>query len=404
MRSGQVQQLDFRPAGEVGGTAAIVHPLRLKCVQWNIERGYKLDDIKALLIFQDADIICLQELDIGCERSHGRNCAVEIAAALGMKCAFLVEFEELHSSLRSSSDQGGGVHGNAILSKYDFEPYIVGHGYHPVDWERDGRSLQEPRRGKRAVLAADISVPGLPSSVICYCLHLEVFCGIIGRLKQFADVFADSHQRRALGNHHYQIIMGDLNTMAHGIARLSPKYCRDFLRFWSLGHSEGSFWDKHLFGVMHDDSRDAVNQKLLPLHPHHFSTRELSALRNSFFYDPFATDKDMTLSNHYGLYKGKLDWCLFRGFSVLSKGMDNLDYSASDHRMLLTTIEPVLCSSNGEEADPGPVAYEAFISRGCCDGRAGARGNSLLAYVYSSVWGAASICVFGLTAQALLQN
>ena len=27
-------------------------------------------------------------------------------------------------------------------------------------------------------------------------------------------------------------ILGDMNTMAHGIARLSPAYCTDRLRFW----------------------------------------------------------------------------------------------------------------------------------------------------------------------------
>lgn len=31
----------------------------------------------------------------------------------------MCEFEELHSPLREPSSQGGGVHGNAILSKFD---------------------------------------------------------------------------------------------------------------------------------------------------------------------------------------------------------------------------------------------------------------------------------------------
>lgn len=32
--------------------------------------------------------------------------------------------------------------------------------------------------------------------------------------------------------------------MAHGIARLSPDFCRDKMRFWTLGQSEGS-WFQH---------------------------------------------------------------------------------------------------------------------------------------------------------------
>ncbi len=36
-----------------------------------------------------------------------------------MNYVFLCEFEELRSPLRDASSQGGGVHGNAILSRYD---------------------------------------------------------------------------------------------------------------------------------------------------------------------------------------------------------------------------------------------------------------------------------------------
>ena len=36
-----------------------------------------------------------------------------------MRYVFLCEFEELRSPLRDASSQGGGVHGNAILSRFD---------------------------------------------------------------------------------------------------------------------------------------------------------------------------------------------------------------------------------------------------------------------------------------------
>ena len=45
--------------------------------QFNIERGYKMDGIIAELLKEDAqeplDIIALQEVDIGCERSAGED-------------------------------------------------------------------------------------------------------------------------------------------------------------------------------------------------------------------------------------------------------------------------------------------------------------------------------------------
>ena len=38
-------------------------------LQWNIERGYKLPDIIAQMQQIQADVIALQEIDIGCKRS-----------------------------------------------------------------------------------------------------------------------------------------------------------------------------------------------------------------------------------------------------------------------------------------------------------------------------------------------
>ena len=53
----------------------------------------------------------------------------------------------------------------------------------------------------------------------------------------------------ALQGMYHQAILGDLNTMAHGIARFSPKFCTDKMRFWSLGQSEASFWHHKVFCV-----------------------------------------------------------------------------------------------------------------------------------------------------------
>ena len=53
---------------------------------------------------------------------------------------------------------------------------------------------------------------------------------------------------------YHQAILGDLNTMAHGIARLSPKFCKDKMRFWSIGQSEAQFWDKAVFQVVDPDT------------------------------------------------------------------------------------------------------------------------------------------------------
>jgi endonuclease/exonuclease/phosphatase family metal-dependent hydrolase len=189
--------------------------------------------------------------------------------------AFVAEFEELHSPLRRPDTQGGGLHGQAILSKFplvDARPLV--HSHQPVDWDAEGcvnatqhdthccvgcahshrvhrlryarrEARREPRRGKRVALAAVAVLPPPLGRVLVYSLHLEVFTGITGRLLQFAgthhattggaccsachcflltrgtclaatDVLQDA---RAAGLPARQVIMGDLNTMAHRFVR-----------------------------------------------------------------------------------------------------------------------------------------------------------------------------------------
>ena len=53
---------------------------------------------------------------------------------------------------------------------------------------------------------------------------------------------------------HHQAILGDLNTMAHGIARFSSKFCTDKMRFWSLGQSEAAFWHRTVFSITDPDT------------------------------------------------------------------------------------------------------------------------------------------------------
>ena len=45
---------------------------------------------------------------------------------------------------------------------------------HPVDWNDPQHPLaqSEPRRGQRAVLAANVHTP--QGALLCYCLHMEV--------------------------------------------------------------------------------------------------------------------------------------------------------------------------------------------------------------------------------------
>ena len=63
--------------------------------------------------------------------------------------------------------------------------------------------------------------------------------------------------------------------MAHGIARFSPKFCTDKMRFWSLGQSEAAFWHHNVFRIADPNSipeQDHAQAKQATPHQHACST------------------------------------------------------------------------------------------------------------------------------------
>ncbi len=195
-------------------------------------------------------------------------------------------------------------------------------------------------------------------------------------------------------------VMGDLNTMANGVARLSPHYCCDALRWRTLGWSEAQWWHHHIFSVegaqaaargqaaaaaaraaahaqaacRHRVPRCLPPSALTPSNllrrlcgpsppaespdvPHHEQANP-HLLRlglphevardalNPGLFDPFCPTNDVTLDNPayrvlgLSLMTGKLDWVLVpRGrVEVVGKAMGNHSYSLSDHKWLMVEV------------------------------------------------------------------
>ena len=177
----------------------------LRLVEWNIERGIKFDEIKALLtdkqgflamvhsdatndtntakvddqvlsaqmdILHSADVLVLNELDWGMKRSDYRAVVKDLGDALKMNWAYGVEFVEIDPKVLGtqsfaeveneterkeleelySTDKTRllGLHGTAILSRYPLRDVkLVPFKYPAYDWYNGEKTYGSVEAGKR---------------------------------------------------------------------------------------------------------------------------------------------------------------------------------------------------------------------------------------------------------------
>lgn len=117
----------------------------IKVMCWNIERGYVIDKQVEEILKQDPDILLLQEVDNKNERTQNLDVGLEIARKVQMRYyAYATEFVELKSIRRSALLQGGGTHGNAIISRYPITKLSIISLPQGYDWSN---SIHQPREG-----------------------------------------------------------------------------------------------------------------------------------------------------------------------------------------------------------------------------------------------------------------
>lgn len=269
----------------------------LRVVQWNIERGLEYDAVRLALsdpkgfsalmedkgskfddkerarakeeisVLADADLIVLNEVDWGMNRTRFRNVAKELAEALGMNYAWGAEFVEVdpltmgidqHLVIQEVEDtykdqvqekeqildyirgvmkpdpgRYKGLHGSAILSRYPLTnvqlvPYqLQGHDWYADEKKRRGplakgegkasrevfkeQFIRQVRRGGRMMLIADITDPAIPTgSATVVATHLEDETEPKNRRKQLEELLAKIRDDR-----HPVIVAGDMNTSVH---------------------------------------------------------------------------------------------------------------------------------------------------------------------------------------------
>jgi endonuclease/exonuclease/phosphatase family metal-dependent hydrolase len=268
----------------------------LRVAQWNIERGLEFDAIRyafsdprqfnALMedkeskvedegrakireqvaLLQQCDLLVLNEVDWGVNRTLFRNVAEELADALNMNYAYGVEFVEVdpitmgidqqvivrevadayaqphddkeqmiqhvRDVMKPDPSRYHGLHGTAILSRYPLQnvrliPFQVqGHNWykdekkHTVVAKSEGKVseavfkeqlVRQVRRGGRMMLLADIIDSELPSErVTVVATHLEDVAPPKTRRLQLEEILD-----RIENVDHPVILAGDMNTSTH---------------------------------------------------------------------------------------------------------------------------------------------------------------------------------------------
>lgn len=283
----------------------------LRVVHWNIERGLEFEAIEAVFnsekdllalldkegfppeshkrreileeaaILRQADVIVLNEVDLGVKRTDYRNVAADLAKKLGMNYAFGVQFVEL-SPIKiekeiAPEDAGQkevvdligvdraryrGLQGVAILSRFPLENVrLIPFEHQPYDWyksEKKGVSilekgkrelskrvflekiLPEVRRGGRATLIAEIADPRLPSGrVTIAATHLENRTKPANRHKQLKELLKEIKDIR-----HPVILAGDMNTSTSDLTPTS------FSRELTKRFGNPKFWIKQGIGFV----------------------------------------------------------------------------------------------------------------------------------------------------------
>lgn len=102
----------------------------------SIAMQYLLQSVSENLFLQHCEVTYThsrQGLDLSV-RMHS-NAGTELARELKMAYSFVCEFVEFRSPSRDAKSQGGGIHGNAILSHLPLSDVeVIEHSHHPVDW------------------------------------------------------------------------------------------------------------------------------------------------------------------------------------------------------------------------------------------------------------------------------
>ena len=191
----------------------------LRVVEWNIQRGARLDGIIEALnthpILRFADLLLLNELDDGMIRSRNLNVALELTKSLEAHAIFGAEYLEFTKGVDDEVSLPGAntraLHGNAILTRHLFaNPMVI-----KLPRCTNNFESEEKRIGGRIGIVVDLELGG--SSIVVGNTHLDVTNTPRCRGKQMRAMLEAVEARLVHSVSSAAIVGGDLNT--HTFAR-----------------------------------------------------------------------------------------------------------------------------------------------------------------------------------------
>ena len=195
------------------------HPF-VRVVSWNIERGTRLDGVKATLAThpraRDADIILLNEVDRGLARSGNLDTCLELARHLNMHMVFGNGYLALATGMLPPGTRlyanTMGMHGNAILSRH---PLLQAECF-SVPVVSDRHNCPDRRLGHKKALWAQVQTPAGALTVAA--VHLDSNTSPERRGWQMRGVLEQLADR---GLTDRLLLGGDLNTSTFDFSSLS---------------------------------------------------------------------------------------------------------------------------------------------------------------------------------------
>lgn len=180
-------------------------------VHWNIEHGNWYEQVEDALLhhpdLRDADLLTLNEIDLGCARSANRDVTADLARALKRHGVWAPMFLESTSGRDDDAKMAAGhaneegLFGIAILSRWPFGDVHLVKLPGPEAIQFDVERMY----GRFVALVAEIRRPGAP--FVAVCTHLEVHRTRAHRAEQMQVlVHALRHEKRPI------VLAGDFNS------------------------------------------------------------------------------------------------------------------------------------------------------------------------------------------------